>query len=96
MLIFKREVSPSLSAKVQQARQIYNSAALEYHVSVLFRIDSTLQIVIILAQSWVAFSLFIALIFITMFTNCQTKKRPEWVSGLFILCIARLYEHDTQ
>ena len=77
MLIFKREVSPSLSAKVQQATQIYTSAALEYHVSVLFRIDSTLQIVIILAQSWDAFSLFITPIFITMVINRQTKKRPE-------------------
>ena len=96
MLIFKRKVSPSLSAKVQQARQIYTSAALEYHVSFFFRADYTMQIVIILAQSRVAFSLFIALIFITMFINRQTKKRPEWVSGLFILCIARLYEHDTQ
>lgn len=77
MLIFKRKVSPPLSAKVQQARQIYTSSALEYHVSVLFRIDSTMQIVIILAQSRVAFSLFIAPIFITMFINRQTKKRPE-------------------
>lgn len=77
MLIFKREVSLPLSAKAQQARQIYTSATLEYHVSVLFRIDSTLQIVIILAQSWDAFSLFITPIFITMFINRQTKKRPE-------------------
>lgn len=42
MLIFKREVSPPLSAKAQQTRKTYTSSALEYHVSVLFRIDFTM------------------------------------------------------
>ncbi len=39
MLIFKREVSPPLSAKAQQARRIYTSSAFKYNGSVLFRIN---------------------------------------------------------
>ncbi len=41
MLTFKREVSQPLSVQVQQARKIYTSSALEYNVSVLFRIEYT-------------------------------------------------------
>ncbi len=43
MLIFKQEVSPPLSAKAQQARKIYTRSAVEYNVSVLFRVDYILK-----------------------------------------------------
>jgi len=39
MLIFKREVSQHRAAQAQQARKIHTSPALEYNVSVLFKID---------------------------------------------------------
>ena len=50
MLMFKREVSQPLAATAQQARKIYTSAALQYDVSVLFKIGYTFFILKLLNQ----------------------------------------------